>query len=69
LTPARPVSTETCKQRKSKQITGRIFNVLHKPTASDCTETLHLEQKRAAEENPSTMLEIKIQGVNFRIHS
>ncbi len=30
LTPARPVSTETCKQRKSKQITGRIFNVLHK---------------------------------------
>jgi hypothetical protein len=40
-----------------------------KPKASDCTETLHLEQKRAAEENPSTMLEIKIQGENFRIHS
>jgi hypothetical protein len=29
-----------------------------KPTASDCKETLHLEQKRAAEENASTMLEI-----------
>jgi hypothetical protein len=29
-----------------------------KPTASDCTETLHLEQKKAAEENQSTKLEI-----------
>jgi hypothetical protein len=30
---------------------------------------LHLEEEIAAEENPSTMLEIKIQGENFRIHS